>query len=169
VLEAVSGKSVGTTLVRVGWGPESFDSVFSVGDFLICVRDGARVTVYSLSTGEVQARLFGHYVSASAASGLLAAAEGNHLRLYNLKSGSKIDDYLFPDAPVYMRFSTVGNRLLVLTAQQFAYVIDVDALSSFAVDPLVRSLGLQQPRGIHTASAMQADPPEKLASLESAG
>jgi hypothetical protein len=67
------------------------------------------------------------------------------LRLYNLKSGSKIDDYLFPDAPVYTRFSTAGNRLLVLTAQQFAYVIDVDALSSFAVNRVVRSLGMQQP------------------------
>jgi hypothetical protein len=145
VLEAVSGKSVGTALVRVGWGPEGFDSIFSVGDFLICVRDGARVTEYSLSTGEIQARLFGHYVSASAASGLLAAADGNHLRLYNLKSGSKIDDYLFPDAPVYTRFSTAGNRLLVLTAQQFAYVIDVEGLSPFAVDRVVRSLGMQQP------------------------
>src|SRR6266436_3041300 len=130
VLEAVSGKSVGTALVRVGWGPESFDSVFSVGDFLICVRDRARVTEYSLSTGEIQARLFGHYVSASATTGLLAAADGNHLRLYNLKSGRNIDEYLFPDAPVYTRFSIAGNRLLVLTAQQFAYVIDVDALTS---------------------------------------
>jgi hypothetical protein len=137
VLEAVSGTSVGTALVRVGWGPESFDSVFSVGDFLICVRDGARVTVYSLSTGEIQARLFGHFVSASAATGLLVAADGNHLRLYNLKSGSKIDDYLFPDAPVYTRFSTAGNRLLVLTAQQFAYVIDVDANNSSASDRAV--------------------------------
>src|SRR6266446_5201916 len=129
VLEAESGKSVGTALVHVG-GPASFNSVFSVGDFLICVRDETRVTVYSLSTGEIQARLFGHYVSASAATGLLAAADGNHLRLYSLKSGSKIEEYLFPGAPVYTRFSTAGNRLLVLTAQQFAYVIDVDALSS---------------------------------------
>jgi hypothetical protein len=132
VLEAASGKSLGTALVRVGFGPESFDTVFSVGDFLICVRDEARVTVYSLSTGEIQARLFGHYVSASATTGLLAAADGNHLRLYSLKSGSKIDEYLFPDAPVYTRFSTAGNRLLVLTAQQFAYVLDVGALSSSA-------------------------------------
>ena len=34
-------------------------AVSSVGDFLICVRDGARVTVYSLSSGEIQARLYG--------------------------------------------------------------------------------------------------------------
>jgi hypothetical protein len=137
VLEAASGKSVGTALVRVGFGPQSFDSVFSVGDFLICVRDGARVTVYSLSTGEIQARLYGQYVSASAASGLLAAADGNHLRLYTLKNGNKVDEYLFPDAPVYVRFSTAGNRLLVLTAQQFVYVLDAGALSSSASDRVV--------------------------------
>jgi len=134
VLEAASGKSVGTALVRVGFGPESFDTVFSVGDFLICVRDGARVTVYSLSTGEIQTRLYGQYISASAASGLLAAADGNHLRLYNLKNGSKIDEYPFPEAPIYTRFSMAGNRLLVLTAQQFAYILDVATPSSSADD-----------------------------------
>lgn len=141
-LEAVSGKSLGAVLVRVGWGPESFDSVFSVGDFLICVRDEARVTVYSLSTGEIQARLFGHYVSASGATGLLAAADGNHLRLFSLKSGSKVDEYLFPDAPVYTRFSTAGNRLLVLTAKQVAYVIDVDPLRSSTRNHASGSLSL---------------------------
>jgi len=134
VLGAASGKSVGTALVRVGFGPESFDTVFSVGDFLICVRDGARVTVYSLSTGEIQTRLYGQYISASAASGLLAAADGNHLRLYNLKNGSKIDEYPFPEAPIYTRFSMAGNRLLVLTAQQFAYILDVATPSSSADD-----------------------------------
>jgi len=123
VLEAASGKSVGIALVRMGSG--SFDSVFSVGDFLICVRDGGRVTVHSFSTGEIQARLYGQYVSASAPSGLLAAADGHHLRLYKLKDGSKIDEYLFPDSPVYTRFSAAGDKLLVLTAQQFAYVLNV--------------------------------------------
>jgi len=90
--------------------------------------DDAFAVGLALHSPEFQ--LFGHYVSASAAMGLLAAADGNHLRLYNLKSGRNIDEYLFPDAPVYTRFSTAGNRLLVLTAQQFAYVIDVEALTS---------------------------------------
>lgn len=130
VLEAASGKSVGTALVRVGWGADSFDSVFSVGDFLICVRDQARVTVYSLSTGEIQARVYGRYVSASAAAGLLAAADGNHLRLYRLKNGKKVDEYLFPNAPMYTRFSAAGTRLLVLTADQILYVIELNAATS---------------------------------------
>lgn len=129
VLEAESGRSVGTALVRVG-GPDGFDSVFSVGDFLICVKDEARVTVYSLSTGEIQARVFGRYVSASAAASLLAAADGNHLRLYSLKNGNKVDEYLFPGAPVYTRFSAAGTRMLVLTAEQLVYVIELGAASS---------------------------------------
>ena len=129
VLEAASGKSVGTALVRVG-GPDSFDSVFSVGDFLICVKDEARVTVYSLSTGEIQTRVFGRYVSASAASDLLAAADGNHLRLYDLKAGTKKDEYLFSDAPVYTHFSGDGKRLLVLTAGQSIFVLDVSLVDS---------------------------------------
>jgi hypothetical protein len=132
VLEAASGKSVGTALVRVGWGADSFDSVFSVGDFLICVRDEARATVYSLSTGQIQTRVFGRYVSASAAAGLLAAADGNYLRLYRLENGNKVDEYLFPNAPVYTRFSAEGARLLVLTAEQLVYVIELNAATSSA-------------------------------------
>jgi hypothetical protein len=129
VLDAVSGKSVGAALVRVGWGPESFDSLFSVGDFLICVRDEARITVYSLWTGEIQSRLFGRYVSASGKTGLLAAADGNHLRLYDLKTGTRKAEYLFSEPPAYTHFSEDGKRLLVLTAGQSIFVMDVTSLA----------------------------------------
>ena len=94
------------------------------------MRDGARVTVYSLSTGEIHARVFGYYVSASAVTGLLAAADRNHLRLYDLKTGAKKDEYLFPDAPVYTHFSADGKQLLVLTAQQLVFVLDVAVVGS---------------------------------------
>jgi hypothetical protein len=129
VLEAESGKSVGTALVHVG-GPASFDSVFSVGDFLICVRDETRVTVYSLSTGEIQARVFGRYVSASEATGLLAAADANHLRLYDLKTGARKAEYLFSEPPVYTHFSEDGKRLLVLTVGQSIFVLDISLADS---------------------------------------
>ncbi len=131
VLEAFSGKAVGTALVRVGWGPESFDSVFSVGDFLICVRDGARITVYSLSTSEIRARVFGQYASASALR--LAAADGNHLRVYDLKTGTKTNEYLFSEAPVYTHFSADGRRLLVLTAEHSIFVMDVTNFRDFTM------------------------------------
>jgi len=133
VLEDVSGKGVGAALVRVGWGPESFDSLFSVGDYLICVRDEARVTAYSLSTGEIQSRFFGRYVSASAATGLLAAADGNRLRLYNLMTGTKKDEYLFSEPTVYTHFSADGKRLLALTADQSIFVLDTASVAESVV------------------------------------
>jgi hypothetical protein len=135
VLDAVSGKSLGTALVRVGWGPESFDSLFSVGDFLVCVRDEARVTVYSLSTGEIQSRLFGRYISASRATGLLAAADANHLRLYDLKTGTRKAEYLFSEPPVYTHFSEDGKRLLVLTAGQSIFVLAIARAEGRAHEP----------------------------------
>ena len=137
VLDVFSGKAVGTALVRAGFGPESFDSVFSVGDFLICVRDTARITLYSLSKGEICARVFGQYASASAH--LLAAADGKHLKLYDLRTGATKDEYLFSEAPVYTHFSGDGKRLLVLTADQSIFVMDAATLPNSDVSQ-VRSL-----------------------------
>ena len=58
------------------------------------------------------------------------AADRNHLRLYDLKTGAKKDEYLFPDAPVYTHFSADGKQLLVLTAQQLVFVLDVAVVGS---------------------------------------
>lgn len=125
VLESATGKTVGVVLVRSGWGPGSFDSVYAAGDYLVCVQNGARITTYSLQTGEVQIRVFGYHPSVSGAAGLLAGAEGNRVRLYSLKDARLRGEYLFPNAPVYMRFSADGSRLLVLTVQQFLYNVSV--------------------------------------------
>lgn len=125
VVDGASGNGVGAVLVRVGFGPGSFDFVFSVGDYLICVRDGARVTVYSLTSGEIQGRVFGYHAAASAKGGLLAASEGNRLRLFSSEDGAKQDEYLFTDEPMYTHFSADGTKLLVLTAEQHVYVLDV--------------------------------------------
>jgi hypothetical protein len=127
VLDVRTGQPLGTVFVRAGWGPESFDAAFSVGNSVIFERDPARVSVYSLSTGKITAKIYGHYVSASGPASLLAAADGNRLRLFDLSGGSKRDEYLFPDAPVYTHFSKEGKRLLVLTEQQFIYVLDIAA------------------------------------------
>lgn len=125
VLDVRTGEALGTVLVHDAWGPESFVQAFSVGDSVIFERDVARVTVYSLSTGKITAKIYGRYVSASGSANLLAALDGNRLRLFDLNGGSKRDEYLFSDAPVYTHFSKEGKRLLVLTEQQFVYVLDI--------------------------------------------
>jgi hypothetical protein len=130
VFDVRSGKLLGGAVAQIGAGPENFESAFSVGDFLILVKDDQRITVFSLSTGRQTARLFGMVPSASARSGLLAAADGPQLTLHDLATGAKRDTLVFPDPVAYSHFSADGKRLLVLTSRQMVYVLDVAAAAA---------------------------------------
>ncbi|HEX4074527.1 MAG TPA: hypothetical protein VHX49_03915 [Candidatus Acidoferrales bacterium] len=50
VLDARSGKTIGAAFVQTAGGADTFDSVFSEGDWLVLARDGQRVRAISLST-----------------------------------------------------------------------------------------------------------------------
>jgi hypothetical protein len=129
VLDARSGKSLGAVLVQAGSGPTSFDSAFSAGDALILIKDGVRVTIYSLRDGTMKAHLVGARPSASAQNNLLAMdLGGGHLGIYDLNSGTKLDDQTFPDEIAYTHFSGDGMRLLVLTEHQLALVLDMSSV-----------------------------------------
>jgi hypothetical protein len=59
----------------------------------------------------------------------LALDGGNgKLLLHDLRSGAKLDEQLFPDDLVYLHFSEDGTRLLVLTAHQMVFVLDVNSI-----------------------------------------
>jgi len=125
-LDARTGKSLGSALVQIGNGPTSFDSAFSEGDALILIKDGVRVTIYSLRDGTLKAHLVGARPSASAQNNLLAMdLGGGHLGIYDLNSGTKLDDQTFPDEIAYTHFSGDGKRLLVLTEHQLAIVLEM--------------------------------------------
>jgi hypothetical protein len=129
VLDARTGKSLGGALVQIGNGPTSFDSAFSAGDALILIKDGVRVTIYSLRDGTMKAHLVGARPSASAQNNLVAIdLGGGHLGIYDLNSGTKLDDQTFPDEIAYTHFSGDGKRLLVLTEHQLALVLDVSSV-----------------------------------------
>jgi hypothetical protein len=125
-LETRTGKPLGGVLVQVGNGPTSFDSAFSAGDVLILIKDGVRVSIYSLSVGALKARLVGVRPSASAKSNLLALDQGGgRLGIFDLYSGAKLDEEIFPDEIAYTHFSGNGKSLLVLTEHQLAIVLDI--------------------------------------------
>jgi len=126
VLDGRTGKAVGAAFIQSGRGPESFDSAFSVGDWLILGRDYRRVTVLSLSTGKEWRQEQAGFPAASAESGLLSAAErGGRLALYDLHTGIWRSGYSFSANVVFSHFSSDGKRLLVLTEDQMVYVLDV--------------------------------------------
>ena len=126
VLEARSGKSLGGALVQAGNGASSFDSAFSEGGMLFLQKDVVRVSVYSLQDSQLKSRLIGERLAASAPSNLFALSDGSgRLSIYDLHSLAKLDQQLFSDDLAYLRFTTDGQRLFVLTEHQEAFLLDL--------------------------------------------
>jgi WD40 repeat protein len=96
------------------------------GDWVTISGGANHVVVYSLSSGNELGGYFGHDAVLSAASGLLCLEnESGHLTLYDLNSGQDLDRWVF-SSPISLReFSPDGKRLLVLTADQNTYLLDV--------------------------------------------
>jgi len=72
----------------------------------------------------------------SAVSQLLSLPEEhNRLSLYDLKTGQRRGGFSFSAAVAYSHFSADGKRLLVLTADQMVYVLDVASTGTQASRP----------------------------------
>jgi hypothetical protein len=129
ILDARSGKSIGGVLIQAGSGPLSYDAAFSAGDVLFLLKDGKRVSVYSLQDGSLKARLVGGIPTTNAQNNLFAMEQGPaRLFIYDLATAAKLDQQIFPDSIAYTHFSADGNRLLVLTRHQVAYVLDLSGV-----------------------------------------
>jgi hypothetical protein len=140
ILDARFGKSVGGVLIQVGSGPASYDAAFSAGDTLFLLKDGKRVSVYSLQDGRLEARLVGGIPTANAQNNLFAIEEGpGRLFVYDLATATKLEQQFFSESIAYTHFSVDGNRLLVLTRHQVAYVLDLSGVRT------ARSSGPAQP------------------------
>ncbi|MCA1630631.1 MAG: PQQ-like beta-propeller repeat protein, partial [Acidobacteria bacterium] len=126
VLDARTGIQLGRLLVETGKGSFHIRDVEAAGDWVIVSDSENRVLAYSVSTGEQRGRFFGDGEAISKASGLLAVEnERGQLTLYDLATAQKRDEFNFPAAVSFARFSDDGKRLFVLTANQTAYVINV--------------------------------------------
>jgi hypothetical protein len=125
-LDARTGKSFGGILVQVGSGATSFDFAFSLGDAVVLVKDGVRVSLYSLADGQLKTHLVGNAPCLSGETKLLALSLGSgRLGIYDSNGGAKLDEEFFPDEIAYTHFSSDGKRLFVLTEQQAAIILDV--------------------------------------------
>lgn len=126
VLDVRTGKFLGAVLVQSGTGPANFDSLFSVGQTIVFSRAAVRVQLYSLQDGQLKAKLLGIRPAASAQSNLLSLDLGaGRLAIYDLSAAVKLDEQVFPAPIVYTHFSADGQRLLVLTENQYAFVLDM--------------------------------------------
>jgi len=102
----------------------------TAGDWVVLSDSQNRVLVYSLQTARQIGRFFGEYAAVSLENDLLCIEnEIGKLAVYYLKTGEKRDEFVFSNPISMLRFIDKGNRLFVLTSNQFAYVLDVSALS----------------------------------------
>ena len=128
VLDAHSGKTIGAAFVQTDSGADTFDSVFSEGDWLVLVKDGRSVSAFSLSTDSQVAEETGYAPAVSAEAGLLSVVgDGGHFTIVNLKAPSQKSEYTFPSSVAYAHFSADGKRILVITEDQIVYVLDATA------------------------------------------
>jgi WD40 repeat protein len=127
-VEAKTGKPVSTLLVETGKGSFRIRDMFAAGDWLVVSDTSRRVLLYSLSTGEQKGKFFGREPAVSKAAGLLSVeTERGQLTLFDLSTGERRDRFDFA-APVSLaHFSEDGKRLLVLTADQTVYLLDLTA------------------------------------------
>ncbi|HEX8187317.1 MAG TPA: M48 family metalloprotease [Pyrinomonadaceae bacterium] len=127
-VEAKTGNTVSTLLVETGKGSFRIDDMFAAGDWLVVSDTSKRVLLYSLATGEQKGKFFGRAPAISKEAGLLSVETGRgELTLFDPATGERRDRFDFA-APVSLaHFSGDGKRLLVLTADQTVYLLDLTA------------------------------------------
>ncbi|MGH9940920.1 MAG: M48 family metalloprotease [Pyrinomonadaceae bacterium] len=125
-LDARTGQPTGALLVETGKGSFRVDGVLVAGDRLIIADTANRVLVYSLRSGEQQGKFFGGRPAVSITAKLLGVEnERGQLAIYDLTTLDKRDEFVFSSPIAFAQFSPDGKRLLVLTANQTAYVLGI--------------------------------------------
>jgi WD40 repeat protein len=136
VLDSLTRKSLGGVFVQFGDGPSNFTSAFSVGDSLFLIKDNMRVFLLSLRDGKLVASLKGFQPTANGLANLFAMNEGSgRLGVYDLQTGAKLEQQLFPDEVSYTHFSADGKKLLVLTQHQEVFVLDMSDVREHPLPP----------------------------------
>jgi hypothetical protein len=126
VIDARTGKYLGSLLVDTGKGSYFLRGATAAGDWVGVTDNQNRTLLYSLLSGEAKGRFFGTQPAILPSAGLLALQnERGHLSLYDLSSMESVDEFVFPSALVYKAFGAEGKRLFVLTADQTTYTLDL--------------------------------------------
>jgi Tol biopolymer transport system component len=94
------------------------------------VRDNShRIKIYSLKTGDLKGVLFGEtvYLSAGMPLGGVETEDGK-FAVYDLNTVQKKSELSLPSPFSMAKFSPDGKRLIVVTEDQMAYIIDTNKM-----------------------------------------
>ena len=128
VMDLKSSSVTGKLLVKTNKFSFQVRSARMDGDWVAVQASGDRVLTYSLSSGRETGHVFGVKPIVSSLSGVFAVSTSEGIvDLYGLTDSKLLRTYQFPGSVVYKKFSDDGKRLFVLTRDQTAYVLDLNA------------------------------------------
>jgi hypothetical protein len=126
VFDGRTGQQAGTVMVETGRRSFSIRDIATAGDWVAIGDSTNRTRVYSLGNGELRGRIFGNDPVVNAARGLVAVRNGaNHVTVHDASTLATQGDYTFAAGVSFVAFSADGQRLLVVTNNQVATVLDL--------------------------------------------
>lgn len=132
VVNISTGKKVQDFHIDSGKFSFAIRDLQATPDFLALTDSENRVQLYSMATGKQIGVVFGGPMNLST-SGLLAVlTEKGRIALYECAGLKKLKEFELPSAAIYVRLSNDGKRLLVLTADQTAYLLRAETQTTEA-------------------------------------
>lgn len=129
-LETETGKVGGRLLVDTGKGSIWISRIAIVNDWAVVTDLSNRTHLYSISSRQEVGTVFGSNAALSTQGGFLAVGnETGEIDVYSLPAIEKRTHLAFSSPISFVSFSSDGKRLLVLTANQTAYVFDTAVLA----------------------------------------
>jgi WD40 repeat protein len=129
-LETETGKVIARMLVDTGKGSIWIARVAILNDWVVVTDLSNRTHLYSISSGQEVGTVFGSSAALSTQAGLLAVGnETGEMDVYSLPAVEKRTHLAFSSPISFVSFSSDGKRLLVLTADQSAYIFDTAILA----------------------------------------
>ena len=126
IVDARTGKNAGGVFLPTGkysFVPEYWNSA---GDSLVIVDNQHRVLLYSIASGEAKKKWFGDRPRISSDGQFLAMENGHgHLRVFDLKTLQRTNEYFFAEPIATKIFSADGKHLLVLLSDQTLFQLDI--------------------------------------------
>ncbi|HWQ03577.1 MAG TPA: hypothetical protein VNL38_03770, partial [Candidatus Nitrosotenuis sp.] len=128
VVEARTGKKLGGVLVETGVGSFRVRDVLTAGDWVVVGDTLDRLLLFSLSTGDLKAKVFGRYPAICPRSQLLSVEkQRGKLVLYRIPSAGLPEvhqRFSFAEPVAFAQFSRDGQKLFILTTDQTAILLD---------------------------------------------
>jgi WD40 repeat protein len=129
VIDLENGKVQSTTALDTGKNSFRIESIKLAGSRLIIADSQNRVSVYSLE-GKRLATVPGRSFRFSSDRLLVdEGAQSERLSLYDLSTFEKRAEYVFGSPVIVTEFSGDGKRLLITTADQTVYLLDLTVSS----------------------------------------